>query len=157
LVLGTSLALASLRRGASSRPAAVKLRYAPGACSLAPYSVIRKAAIDAALDKLARDTHLTSEGKDFHPINPQGSAPAPELRESLVKNVLQRLSGRLGDQHYLMGDRFIAADPCAFVIQLWAQAFELDRPLPIFIAFADRARTRTHAQKTLGQEGLPGS
>lgn len=63
----------------------MKLFYAPGACSLAPHIVIREAGLDVALDKIVfGEKRLTSDGRDFYSINPQGAVPTLELSDGSV-------------------------------------------------------------------------
>ncbi len=58
----------------------MKLFYAPGACSLAPHIIINEAGLDVALDKVSFGAErLTSDGRNFYDINPQGAVPALEL------------------------------------------------------------------------------
>jgi glutathione S-transferase len=55
---------------------AMKLYYAPGACSLSPHIVAREAGITMQLEKVDNKTKLTENGQDYLQINPKGYVPA---------------------------------------------------------------------------------
>jgi glutathione S-transferase len=70
----------------------MKLFYAPGACSLAPHIIIREAGLDVALDKVTfGPERLTTDGRNFYDINPQGAVPALELDSGEVLTEAQVL------------------------------------------------------------------
>jgi glutathione S-transferase len=96
--------------------------------------------------------------KSFSPLFRK---PAPDVREQLMKQVLNRLAllqGKLGDKPYLMGDRFSIADAYAYVILNWAHNFKIDLSgLPSLQAYFERMRARPAVQRALEEEGLPTS
>jgi glutathione S-transferase len=63
---------------------AFTLYATPGTCSLAPHIVLREAGADFTLVRVALDTHLTEDGRDFHAVNPKGYVPALELADGSV-------------------------------------------------------------------------
>ena len=64
---------------------AMKLLYAPGACSLAPHIVVREADLPVELVKVAFGAQRrTEDGRDFNAINPMGAVPALELDDGEV-------------------------------------------------------------------------
>jgi glutathione S-transferase len=87
--------------------------------------------------------------------------PAPEIREKLVNQVLNRLAllqGKLGDKQFLLGDHFTIADAYAFVVLRWAHKFGIDTSnLPKLTAYFMRLAARPAVQKALQEEGLPTS
>ncbi|SUE06803.1 Glutathione S-transferase GST-6.0 [Pantoea agglomerans] len=50
----------------------MKLYYAPDTCSLSPHIVLRELALEFELVKVDNRSKLTSDGRDFRLINPQG-------------------------------------------------------------------------------------
>lgn len=58
---------------------AMKLYYAPGACSLSPHIALREAGIDADLVKVDTKTHSLENGSDYYEINGKGYVPTLEL------------------------------------------------------------------------------
>lgn len=63
---------------------AFTLYATPGTCSLAPHIVLREAGADFALVRVALDTHLTEDGRDYRAVNPKGYVPALELEDGSV-------------------------------------------------------------------------
>ena len=59
--------------------AAMRLYYAPGACSLAPHIVLREADRRFDLERVDLKTHRTASGVDFFTINRKGYVPALQL------------------------------------------------------------------------------
>lgn len=57
----------------------MKLYYAPGACSLAPHIVLRKAGLTFELAKIDTGRHVTADGSDFYAVNTKGQVPVLEL------------------------------------------------------------------------------
>lgn len=92
-------------------------------------------------------------------FSPLFRKPGPEVREQLVKQILNRLQllqGKLGDKPFLLGERFSIADAYAYVILNWAGRFELDLSgLPKLQTYFERMRARPAVQKALQEEGLP--
>jgi hypothetical protein len=58
---------------------AMKLYYAPGACSLAPHIVAREAGLRLDLEKVDLRSGKTETGAAFADINPKGYVPALSL------------------------------------------------------------------------------
>jgi glutathione S-transferase len=120
---------------------------------LAPREGVAMWRLREMLNFIATELH-----KGFSPLFRK---PAPELRESLVKNVLQRLKAVVGKvrRPALFNGRSVhGGRPLRHRDPTLGQAFELDLgPLPNLMEFTDRVRTRPHVQETLDQEGLPGS
>lgn len=133
---------------------AVILQYlatlAPQA-KLAPAGGMELWRLRETLNFIATELH-----KGFSPLFRN---PGPEVRESLVKNVLSRLkllSGKLGDKPFLMGQSFSIADAYAFVTLRWAKKFEVNLSgTPNLLTYYDRVRTRPAVQRALQEEGLP--
>lgn len=92
-------------------------------------------------------------------FSPLFRKPAPDVREGIVKQVLNRfqlLQSKLGDKPYLMGERFSIADAYAYVVLNWARNFQIDLSgLPKLQAYFDRVRARPGVQRALQEEGLP--
>ncbi|MBJ3764646.1 glutathione transferase GstA [Maribius pontilimi] len=57
----------------------MKLYFMPGACSLAPHIALREAGLRFSLVEVDYRSKRTSDGRDFHEINPKGYVPALEL------------------------------------------------------------------------------
>lgn len=57
----------------------MKLYYSPGACSLAPHSVLREAGIAAERVKVDMATRRTDDGGGFRLLSPNGYVPALEI------------------------------------------------------------------------------
>lgn len=58
---------------------ALKLYYAPGACSLAPHILLRETGTSFTLEKVDTGKHLGADGTDFYAINSKGQVPLIEL------------------------------------------------------------------------------
>ena len=67
----------------------MKLYYLTGACSLASKIAVREAGLNVELVKVDRHTKKTSDGLDFHEVNPKGYVPTLTLDdgEVLTENV----------------------------------------------------------------------
>lgn len=57
----------------------MKLFIHQGACSLSPHIISRELGLDVAIVPVDRKTHLTTDGRDFLTLNPDGYVPALEL------------------------------------------------------------------------------
>ncbi|WP_269932822.1 glutathione transferase GstA [Aminobacter sp. HY435] len=59
----------------------MKLYYATGTCSLSPHIVALEAGIPLDIERvdISRKPHVTSTGRDFTKVNPNGYVPALEL------------------------------------------------------------------------------
>jgi glutathione S-transferase len=84
----TRLGVPRLGRGAmvcarQNRPvteiAAMKLYFAPGACSLSPHIVLRETGANFELEQINNQEKKTKTGKDYWTINPKGQVPCLEL------------------------------------------------------------------------------
>ena len=65
------------------------------------------------------------------------------------------ISQQLGEQQWLLGDRFSAADLLLFVLIRWGRGMPRPpRTIPNLGAFADRVLARPAVQETLRVEGL---
>ena len=71
-------------RHAKSRGSAMKLYYAPGACSLSPHIVLRETGAKFDLSKVDFVTRKTAEGEDYNTVNPKGKVPALRLDDGEV-------------------------------------------------------------------------
>ena len=94
--------------------------------------------------------------KSFSPL----FAPnAPEdmkkyARDNLTKR-LAWVSGRLGSNSYLLGERFTVADSYLFVVLSWSGHVAVDlSPWPNLKAFQERIAARPHVIEALTSEGL---
>lgn len=65
--------------GHEQRNVAVKLYYAPGACSLSPHIVAREAGLPIELVRVDTRTHRFEDARDFYEVNPRGYVPVLEL------------------------------------------------------------------------------
>jgi glutathione S-transferase len=77
---------------------AMKLYYAPAACSLAPHIVAREAGLKLDLDKLDFATRKTESGENFADVNPKGYVPALRLDNGEVLTEVATLVQYLADQ-----------------------------------------------------------
>src|ERR1700724_4580966 len=59
--------------------AAMKLYFAPGACSLSPHIVLRETGANFELEQGNKQEKKTKTGKDYWTINPKGQVPVLEL------------------------------------------------------------------------------
>jgi glutathione S-transferase len=123
---------------------------APGG-QLAPQEGMAHWRLLETLNFIATELH-----KGFGPLFHK---PAPEAREALVKQLQKRLSllqGKLGDNPFLLGDRFTIADAYAFVVLRWAHKFRIDLSgLPRLTDYFERLSARHSVQTALTEEGLP--
>lgn len=80
----------------------MKLYYAPGACSLAPHILLRETDLNFDLLRVDTRTHTTSDGLDYHRINPKGQVPFLDTGsgESLSEGVViaQYIADRAGNR-----------------------------------------------------------
>jgi glutathione S-transferase len=60
---------------------AMKLYFAPGACSLAPHIVAREAGVPVDLVKVDLVKHRLEDGSDYKAVNPRGYVPLVELED----------------------------------------------------------------------------
>jgi glutathione S-transferase len=77
---------------------AMKLYYAPAACSLAPHIVAREAGLRLDLDKLDFASGKTAGGETFSQVNPKGYVPALRLDDGEVLTEVATLVQYLADQ-----------------------------------------------------------
>jgi glutathione S-transferase len=59
--------------------AAMKLYFAPGACSLSPHIVLRETGANFELEQVNNQEKKTKAGKDYWTVNPKGQVPCLEL------------------------------------------------------------------------------
>jgi glutathione S-transferase len=75
---------------------ALKLYYAPGACSLAPHIALREAGLAFEVEKVDLKTKKTEKGSDFTQVHSKGYVPVLELengqRLTEVAAVLQYIA-----------------------------------------------------------------
>lgn len=125
---------------------------APNA-GLAPQEGMAHWRLLETLNFIATELH-----KGFSPLFHK---PTPDAREALIKQLQNRLSllqGKLGDNPFLLGDRFTIADAYAFVVLRWAEKFRIDvSGLPRLIDYFERLLARHSVQRALEEEGLPTS
>src|SRR5436853_191157 len=80
------------------RRPAMKLYYAPAACSQAPHSVAREAGLPVDLVKVEFPSQRTADGESLYDVNPKGAVPALRLDdgEVLTENavILQYLADK---------------------------------------------------------------
>lgn len=83
------------------RTTAMKLYYAPAACSLAPHIVLRETGSSFSLEKVDTAQHRTQAGADYHTVNPKGQVPLLQLDDgSLLSEgpvIVQYIADRAGD------------------------------------------------------------
>jgi glutathione S-transferase len=124
-----------------------------GDAHLAPQSGMAHWRLLETLNFIATELH-----KGFSPLFHK---PSPDLREVLVRQLQTRLTllqAKLGDQVFLLGDRFTIADAYAFVVLRWARSFRLDLTgVPKLTAYFGRLLTRPAVQRALLEEGLSAS
>jgi glutathione S-transferase len=60
---------------AAHRGNAMKLYFAPGACSLSPHIVLREAGLPFELERVDLKTKRTASGADYTAVNPKGQVP----------------------------------------------------------------------------------
>src|SRR6516165_1543049 len=63
----------------STAEVAMKLFYAPGACSLSPHIVAREAGLELQLEKVDFSSRTVGNGAAYGSINPKGYLPALQL------------------------------------------------------------------------------
>jgi glutathione S-transferase len=84
-----------------TKEGAVKLYFAPGACSLAPHIALRESGAAFDLEKVDLAQHRTASGEDYTKINPKSYVPALKLDDggvlTEVGTVLQYLADRKPD------------------------------------------------------------
>jgi len=66
------------------KPSAMKLFFAPAACSLATHIALREAGAGFTLEKVDLQTRKTETGADFFDINPNGYVPALQFGDGQV-------------------------------------------------------------------------
>jgi glutathione S-transferase len=94
--------------------------------------------------------------KGFSPLfNPAISADAKSAALANLHKKFDWLTGRLGSQHYLLGDTFTVADAYLFTVLSWAPRLGIDlSKWPVLAAFVARVGQRPKVQETLKAEGL---
>ena len=102
--------------------------------------------------------YLTSEvHQRFYPLFKFGRFPddaKAELRADLDKR-LAYVSTRLGDDAYLLGDTFTAADGYLFTMLRWARFLKVDlERWPNLVAFRERVAARPAVQAAMRDAGL---
>ena len=101
---------------------------------------------------------LSFIGSDFHKgfgwiFNPMGNDRTKEIGQALLNPRFELVSEKLGNNDYLMGDRFMAPDAYFYVILRWALGAEL--PVGDSLkAYVKRIEARPLVQKTLEIEGI---
>jgi len=68
-----------VRSVCSFQEVAMKLYFAPGACSLSPHIVLREAGLNFELEQVNNQEKKTESGQDFWAVNPKGQVPVLEL------------------------------------------------------------------------------
>lgn len=79
-----AVSLYSVSAFAAELPAAKKLYYTTGACSLASRIVANELGLKLEYEGVDLATHKTASTKDFYKINPKGAVPALELTNGQV-------------------------------------------------------------------------
>ncbi len=102
--------------------------------------------------------YLTSEvHQRFYPLfrfPDFGDDAKAALRADLDRR-LAFVAGRLGEQPYLMGDRFTVADGYLFTMLRWARFLKVDlAPWPNLVAYRDRIAARPAVQAAMDDAGL---
>jgi hypothetical protein len=67
-----------------TKEGAMKLYFAPGACSLAPHIALRESGAAFDLEKVDLAQHRTASGEDYTKINPKSYVPALKLDDGGV-------------------------------------------------------------------------
>src|SRR5450755_2399448 len=77
---------------------AMKLYYAPGACSLSPHIVLLEAGLPFTVEKTDFMTKKTEKGTDYLTINSKGAVPALQLDDGRVLTEGAAIVQYLADQ-----------------------------------------------------------
>jgi glutathione S-transferase len=103
------------------------------------------------LNYIASEVH-----KGFSPLfNPAITADAKAAALANLHKKFDWLTGRLGSNHYLLGDTFTAADAYLFTVLSWAPRLGIDlSKWPVLAAYVARVGQRPKVQETLKAEGL---
>lgn len=121
--------------------------------NLAPQDGMTHWRLLETLNFIATELH-----KGFSPLFHK---PSPAVREAIGKQMENRLAlleGKLGENPFLLGDRFTIADAYAFVILRWAQKFRIDTSeLQKLTAYFERLLARHSVRQALEEESLPTS
>jgi glutathione S-transferase len=88
-------------------------------------------------------------------FNPKMTPEMKEVQMGVVEGRLAPLEKSLGNQPFLMGDKFTAADAYLFTVLNWATPLKIDlSKWPHIQAFMGRVGARPKVQETLKAEGL---
>ncbi|SOH95009.1 glutathione S-transferase [Monaibacterium marinum] len=119
---------------------------------LMPEDVSGQARVLELLDYIVASLHMRGATLVIRPSlfaeTPEGQAEVQTAgRAALVKG-LAELDGRLGDNEYLLGDTFTAADAAAFYLLSWMPGLEIDRGANLN-AYFDRMLARPAVQRAV--------
>ena len=103
------------------------------------------------LNYIATEVH-----KQFSPLfNPNTPDAWRENQHQVLASRFDYLSKRIGEQAYLMGERFTIADAYLFVVLRWCVRLNIDlSPWPVLTAYVARVVARPAVQAALVAEGL---
>jgi glutathione S-transferase len=94
--------------------------------------------------------------KGFGPLwDPRTSSTGREIALENLSKRFDILDGQLGNQLYLMGDRFTIADAYAYAVLNWTKIHNIDMSRwPRLMAFLDRVAARPAVRRARAEEGL---
>ena len=140
--------------GATDLPAAKKLYYTKGACSLASRIVANELGLKLEYESVDLATHKTQSKKDFYTINKKGAVPALELANGEILTegavIMQYLSDSNGFKLLEKTDDFNRYRTLEAVNYI---STELHKSIAMLFAFkgSDAAMPKTIVEKKLSQ------
>ena len=103
------------------------------------------------LNFVASELHKTY-GPLFRPTTPD---EFKRLSKEVIGKRLDWIDQQLAGKHYLMGDKFTAADAYLFTVLRWSPRVEIDlSKWPNVKAYVDRVAARPKVQEAMKAEGL---